>query len=327
MYLRALGLRRRHGFALDESLAIGLLDPARPVDGAIVSKRETLAVQAALNPAVLEPQLENKQLLQMLLEAGGVPMPALLMTLIHGATGWSWAAEAPVPPDGWTGALDALEGGIVVKPAMGCHGEGVHVLERDGDAWRGPDGRRRTSAALARELADDPHHATWVVQRRVVNHPAMPAFGRSGILSTCRVVTFVNRAGGVEVVWAGFRIAAGEAGVDNFAGGRHGNLSVRVDPATGELLQAFTGSPTGIGLVPVDEGPLGGGRIAGTRLPGWDAVLALADRTARALAPARTLGLDIGITPDGPVIIEVNMWWDPVPHEPLRPVLERLRTG
>lgn len=327
MYGRAVGLRRRHGFALDESLGTGLLDPGRAVDPEVASKREATAVQTHLNPAVLEPLLQNKLLLYMTLHGAGVPVPPLLATLVTGATGWSWVTDAPVPAHGWAAALEAIDGDVVVKPADGYHGVGVRVLGRDGTGFLTPDGRRLSAGELADEVAADRAADVWVVQRRVRLHRDMPQVGRPGVVNTCRVVTFVDTAGLVHMPWVGFRIGAGTRGVDNFEGGRHGNLSCRVDPATGELLRCFGADATRPGFTAVDRDPVSGRDLAGLRLPVWDEVRALADRTARTLLPARTLGLDVAITPEGPQVLEVNPWWDPVPHEPMRPVLEHLRTG
>lgn len=327
MYGRAVGLRRRNGFALDESLSIGLLDPGRPVDASVASKREATAVQTHLNPPALEPLLQNKLLLYLVLHGAGIPIPPLLASLVRGGTGWSWVTDAPVGSSDWAAALAAVDGEIVVKPADGYHGVGVRVLGRDGGEFAAPDGRRWSAEALARDVADDPAGDVWVVQRRIGLHRDMPRVGRPGVVNTCRVLTFVDSAGVVHVPWVGFRIGAGTRGVDNFEGGRHGNLSCRVDPDTGALVRCFGADRDRPGFTVVDRDPVSGRDLAGLHLPLWDEVRELADRTARTLLPARSLGLDIAITPEGPVVLEVNPWWDPVPHEPMRPVLEALRTG
>lgn len=324
MYLRAVRLRRAHGFAIDESLAQGLLDRRRRVDDRIVSKRELLRAQALLNPAGIEPLIENKAILYHVLELAGVPVPRMLALLTHGGHSWNWYTSTSVEPDGWAATLDTMPDRIVVKPALGYHGRSVCVLARDGDRWRDAAGGHRDSRELAHALADDPEFATWVVQERVENHPDMACFGAPGVVNTLRVVTFVDRNGEVGVEWVGFRIGSGGAGIDNFGGGRNNNLSVNVDHRTGTLIRAIAAHPSGIGIRDVREDPVTGTVLAGRTLPMWDEVRALSLRTAEALLPARTVGLDVAITPGGPTIIEANMWWDPPPQEPLRPLLERL---
>ncbi|MBN9282025.1 MAG: hypothetical protein J0H37_07220, partial [Hyphomicrobium denitrificans] len=51
--------------------------------------------------------------------------------------------------------------------------------------------------------------------------------------------------------------------------------------------------------------------LEGFRLPDWTLVTELALRAARTFLPLRTIGWDIALTPDGPVIVEGNRWWDP----------------
>ncbi|MBS0613883.1 MAG: hypothetical protein JSS24_11980 [Proteobacteria bacterium] len=46
--------------------------------------------------------------------------------------------------------------------------------------------------------------------------------------------------------------------------------------------------------------------FASVTLPWWREALELAERAALGLQPHVTLGLDIAITPDGPVFIEAN---------------------
>jgi hypothetical protein len=327
MYGRALGLRRRYGFALDESLAAGHLDPRRPFDHRTVSKREMTRAQAAVNPPDLEALTENKALLYRCLTLAGIPVPAMLAHLARGGGSWDWHAGRPVLPGRWADTFAGMPGDIVVKPALGYHGRGVRVLTRDGGAWRAPDGATWTDAGLAQLLEADREFSSWVVQRRVENHPVIAGFASPDILSTLRVVTFVDVAGAASVEWVGLRLGRGDGGTDNFDGGRSGNLSVTIDPASGVARRAVRAGDAGLGLEPADPRDRDGGPLVGLRLPLWDEVRELALRTALALLPMRCVGLDVAITPEGPVIIEANMWWEGPPDEPLRPLLQRMRAA
>jgi hypothetical protein len=62
-------------------------------------------------------------------------------------------------------------------------------------------------------------------------------------------------------------------------------------------------------MVRHDHHPLTGARLTGIVLPEWPRVLQLA-RDAMALFPVlRSLGFDIGLTREGPRIVEVNPYW------------------
>ena len=49
----------------------------------------------------------------------------------------------------------------------------------------------------------------------------------------------------------------------------------------------------------------------GVRLPFWAEACHLVRQTAVKFIPIRTIGWDVALTPDGPVIVEGNIWWDP----------------
>jgi hypothetical protein len=54
--------------------------------------------------------------------------------------------------------------------------------------------------------------------------------------------------------------------------------------------------------------------FATVRLPHWPAARLLVCRAALVFAPIRTVGWDVALTTEGPVLVEGNVWWDP-PNE------------
>jgi hypothetical protein len=61
------------------------------------------------------------------------------------------------------------------------------------------------------------------------------------------------------------------------------------------------------------------------RLPFWSEVCSLVKETAIKLLPVRTIGWDVAITPNGPVILEANIWWSaPNEHRRMHIILEML---
>jgi hypothetical protein len=87
-----------------------------------------------------------------------------------------------------------------------------------------------------------------------------------------------------------------------------GGTAVPVDPATGIM---------GTGLTRPEHGgrrlthhPVTEVRFAGEPFPHWDDVAALCTRAARLLPGARSLGWDVLVTADGPVLIEGNRGWN-----------------
>jgi hypothetical protein len=57
--------------------------------------------------------------------------------------------------------------------------------------------------------------------------------------------------------------------------------------------------------------PGGGQRIEGRRIPCVPEARELVRSSAPLFLPMRTLGWDIAVTADGPVVVEANNWWAP----------------
>jgi hypothetical protein len=67
-----------------------------------------------------------------------------------------------------------------------------------------------------------------------------------------------------------------------------------------------------------------GERIEGAHLPLRDEVRALACVAMRHFLPNRSIGWDIAIAEDGPVIVEASRIWTPCPRNDLAPVPARI---
>jgi hypothetical protein len=139
-----------------------------------------------------------------------------------------------------------------------------------------------------------------VIQPVLRNHPRIEALN-AGALSTVRVGSFVED-GRCTLIAAFLRVAQGKAVVDNCS---QGAIAIGVDLTSGALNQ------TGMTLAEYGRRvhamhPDTGVRFGSVTLPWWRETLELAERAALGLQPHATLGLDIAITPDGPVFVEAN---------------------
>jgi hypothetical protein len=323
-YRRAMRLRRERGFRLEESLSAGLLDPARTGLGELISQRECVDLQRRLSPPGLEPVSEDKAVFTMVAEAAGLPIPRTHAVLVRGAAGWDTRAGRAVRPGDWAATLRSMPDRIVVKPAEGYHGLAVRVLERTGESWREVNGAIIATAALVAELEADTRFDTWIVQERLEPHPGLGPVGAEGALQTVRAITWVDDDGVPELAVSFLKVSV-SGGVDNYSGGVLGNLLAPLDVATGTALGAWGPREDGLGFRAVEHDARTGTAYASFTVPDWAAVAELARRTAVALLPFRTLGLDIAPTPAGPRLIEVNMWWEPLPPVPLGDLPARMR--
>ena len=139
-----------------------------------------------------------------------------------------------------------------------------------------------------------------VIQPVLRNHPRIEAMN-AGALSTVRVGSYVEH-GRCTLIAAFLRVAQGNAVVDNCS---QGAIAIGIDLTSGTLNQTgMTLAEYGRRVYEVH--PDTGVRFGSVTLPWWGETLELAERAALGLQPHTTLGLDIAITPDGPVFVEAN---------------------
>lgn len=144
-------------------------------------------------------------------------------------------------------------------------------------------------------MSDEP----YVFQPVVTNHNSMD--GYAAALATVRTVNLVS-PNSVQLVAAVLKMPVGDNIADN--AWRDGNLVADVDPATGVIRRAVSG--TGPAMIVHEHHPDTGVTLPGIQLPLWAQVLELNEQTASHFSKIRYQSLDIAITNNGPVVVEVN---------------------
>lgn len=144
-------------------------------------------------------------------------------------------------------------------------------------------------------MADVP----YVLQHVVTNHASIREFADG--LATLRTVNLV-KSGEVRMERGVFKIPVGGNIADN--AWRDGNLVANVDPVTGVIDRVVRG--VGPGMRTFTEHPDTGTQLVGMELPCWSEAVALNERTAQLFSTINYQSLDIALTDDGPIIVEVN---------------------
>jgi hypothetical protein len=281
-----------------------------------ISKSALIAWQQRLNPVSAADLTEDKVVFSNYCRAYGLPAPRLLAVV-----GWDlgWTADGKVMrcDAHWTRFFDELAvGDIVIKPALGVYGRDVRFYRRAEGHWLDETGRAVASTEIVTALRHNGCFSNFVVQERVPSHPSLARLSGTDYLQTVRIVTLVSERNGPEIVGSLFKVIGSNATIDNFASGSKGNLLAPVSRQTGRIECALTCRPSGVGLEPVERHPLTGLPLPGFQLPFWPETCELARRAALAFAPLLSVGWDVAITPDGPVLIEGNAWWDPQNEDP-----------
>lgn len=311
--LRLLAIYMQRGFRPVDALTLGLADPrvTREALRNCIKKSELLAIQEKLNPKELTSLTEDKNVFAAYCATHGIPVPT------HFATLGRTAVQRPSEPvltsrDEWLrDVVPRLPPSFITKPALGVYGEGVSLWVREDGGFRDHKQRLLSAEALYEQCCGDTKYDHFVVQQRLINHPSIAALTGTSMLQTVRVATLVDANDEAKCLYAEWKLVMGDNVIDNLSSGRSANWSASVALADGAVGPAQAPEPRGVGFRSLRHHPVTGTMLEGYRLPDWSAVLDLTRRCARLFLPLRTIGWDVGLTPQGPVILEGNRWWDP----------------
>jgi hypothetical protein len=140
----------------------------------------------------------------------------------------------------------------------------------------------------------------YLFQDMLLPHPlTVPLTGP--VLATARIVTL--RVGGkVSLLYGGIKWPGKGSMVDGAAS--INSVEASVDLATGQVTRVQ--DPRRLGGNALDANPVTDALMIGQKVPGWEAALDLAIAAHEVFPDQKIVGGDIGLTPEGPVIVELN---------------------
>ena len=136
-----------------------------------------------------------------------------------------------------------------------------------------------------------------VLEHVLPQHPEVARL-HPGSVNTMRILTDVV-GDEVHIAYISFKMGRGDSYCDNSG---QGGVLVRVDPETGKIVSDATDDYFNI----YDRHPDTGIVFKGYQLPMVPEAVAFAKKIAMVAPEVRHVGWDIGMTPDGPAIIEGN---------------------
>lgn len=164
------------------------------------------------------------------------------------------------------------------------------------------------------------------VEPRINQHSLIQKLAPTA-LNTIRVITIVRLDGKVDIISAAFRISVNSE-TDNFS---TGNLAAAVDVESGIVISSGIKRLAACSNT-YEYHPITGEKILGIQIPHWGEVRNLVHEAALVFPQVRTVGWDVAILEDRPIIIEGNPSWNKgAPQIPLdkgiKPLLDKYLVG
>lgn len=150
----------------------------------------------------------------------------------------------------------------------------------------------------------------WIVQPLLSAHRVLAAISSPYGLSTIRIISVLHD--GVTIPLAAMlRITTGVNMIDNFSGGKTGNLIAAIDLNSGQLGSCKGSLSRNFPYMTVyQRHPDTGNPIEGVTIPYWRELIDLITQAHRSLPELITLAWDVAVTDQGPVIVEANPTYD-----------------
>ncbi|MEQ9811820.1 MAG: CapA family protein [Azospirillaceae bacterium] len=243
---------------------------------------------------------DDKLIIEGLLKANGLPVAETRWT-VTGDRAFDHATHREHPLAAIVEEL--LDSRHFCKPRNGESGAGTFIID-GGLLFDGSGaGRPIDAAALQARFASA---GTMLLQDVIAQHPALDVI-HAGSLNTVRGLSYLDRRGTARMVGATLRLGVAEAIVDNASAG---GLFCGIDLDSGGLMaHAYDKSGKAFARHPTSGWP-----FDGTGIPGLDAAFAICIRGHELLGRPSTIGWDVAIGPDGPVVLEANTLWMALLH-------------
>ncbi len=192
----------------------------------------------------------------------------------------------------------------VIKSPEATHGDSVWLTKDI--AYSGNDAELTLFDGRKIPLSSVMQKGALIFESVVRQTKQMRDFNPSSV-NTIRFMTVLYPDGSARIIDTWFKIGRVGRCVDNAGSG--GNVDGGVDMATGELYHAvqYDGWEN---IKPIDRHPDSGQPINGTVIENWEQIKAEVIKFQQAFPYCKAAGWDIALTDDGPLVIEVNDFWD-----------------
>ncbi|MCO6441759.1 MAG: hypothetical protein J5I81_11865 [Nitrococcus mobilis] len=197
---------------------------------------------------------------------------------------------------------------IFIKPLRGINGKGTlsigKRLPAAQSSWEQLPSKQSISLDEVSNRICNRNGEEFIIQKRLMPSAEMAQFSKN-VLQTLRVMT-LRGAHDIKLVAAALKIGSGKSAVDNLLHGKNMIAAVNLD--NGKLsaaVEAIDGEPVWHSSHPISNAP-----IEGFQLQNINEIKSLVLRAAENFPWFKTVGWDVALTADGPIILEGNYWAD-----------------
>lgn len=299
-----LSLRRKKGLTMDEYRDYEFEKRSDEFRNSFLGLNEQRYYLDLLNPVKYCGLARNKYLAHKILDETGVRKSELYCYYQPEGRYQSCDTNA----SDLTGVIGILRAKnvreCVIKTTESSHGDNVWVIsdirydDKDAVMVRF-DGRELLLSSI---LGDEP----LIIESVVHQTEQFAEFNKSSV-NTVRFMTALYPDGTAKVLATFIKIGRAGKCVDNAGGG--GNVDVCVDVESGEIKYAIQYDGWGK-IKDIEKHPDSGAQLNGVIIDNWEAIKAEVVKYQQAFPFCKAAGWDIAITDDGPVVIEVNDFWD-----------------
>ena len=258
-----------------------------------------------LNPIKYYSLARNKYVAHCVLESLGVKMPRLL-GYYHPATAFCNSGNH------FSNIRQIINGlkqngthNIVIKTTESSHGDGVWVVDKiDYEECNVTfDLVNKKKIELSEILAiKEP----FLIEERIKQTIQFEQFNSTSV-NTLRIMTVLNPDGKAKIVGVFIRIGRNGAFIDNAGNGGNIDANVNIETGTLERVVEFRGFND---LKYITTHPDSGHQLEGVRIENWDLIKSTIIEYQESCPFLKAIGWDVAITNDGPVVIEINDFWD-----------------
>jgi hypothetical protein len=247
---------------------------------------------------------DDKFLFHKLMADAGIPTAKLINVISHNAFTNEYKGLNSVNAEVILNAITA--DAIVIKPVIDSQqGAGVNVINVNTNIAKKFEvsGDTYDSTELLKKLFSE-YSGSYLIEEKIQQHSFNHRLYPEAV-NTIRVDSLLAKSGEVIINSAYLRIGRNGRKVDNWSG-KQGGIGVNVNIQTGAL------SSQGIDYCKnlYSEHPDTGVSFSGLEVPYWDEIINMVKEAALQFPNVRSLGWDIVLIENGPLILEVNGDYD-----------------